>query len=106
MDIHFGQAHHGVTPCGVPAAGIPAAGMQASSGFQPARHVEPGCPYREDDVMQPEQAALSTGTTIMAIEYDGGVCLAADTRTSTGDFVAQRDARKISKAPLGDNLAR
>jgi len=61
-----------------------------------AKHVEPGCPYRADDVMQPEQA-VKTGTTIMAVQYDGGVVLGADSRTSTGDYVANRASRKISK---------
>merc|ERR1740130_2050122 len=61
-----------------------------------AKHVEPGCPYRQDDVMQPE-AAVKTGTTIMAVEFDGGVVMGADTRTSTGDYVANRASRKISK---------
>jgi len=70
-----------------------------SMGLQPtqfAKHVEPGCPYRQDDVMQPE-AAVKTGTTIMAVRFDGGVVLGADTRTSTGDYVANRASRKISK---------
>jgi 20S proteasome subunit beta 1 len=61
-----------------------------------AKHVEPGCPYRADDVMKPE-AAVKTGTTIMAVTYEGGVVLGADTRTSTGDYVANRASRKISK---------
>jgi len=61
-----------------------------------ARHVEPGCPYRDDDVMAPEQA-VQTGTTIMAVEFDGGVVLAADSRTSTGQYVANRSSRKVSK---------
>merc|ERR1719491_2286305 len=60
------------------------------------KHVEPGCPYRADDVMSPE-AAVKTGTTIMAVVYNGGVVLGADTRTSTGDYVANRASRKISK---------
>lgn len=60
------------------------------------RYVEPGCPYRLDDVMAPEKA-VSTGTTIMAVEFDGGVVLCADSRTSTGDYVANRASRKISK---------
>merc|ERR1740139_1450870 len=47
--------------------------------------------------MMPEKAGVSTGTTIMAITYDGGVVLGADTRTSTGDYVANRASRKISK---------
>merc|ERR1719235_997778 len=61
------------------------------------RHVEPGCPYREDDVNAPEKAGVSTGTTIMAVEFDGGVVMGADSRTSTGDYVANRASRKISK---------
>jgi len=87
----------------VPAAGMWAQGFgqteedhgsEAQSPY--ARYVEPGCPYREDDVMAPEQA-VSTGTTIMAVEYDGGVVLCADSRTSTGDYVANRASRKISQ---------
>lgn len=61
-----------------------------------SKYVEPGCPYRADDVMAPERA-VSTGTTIMAVEFDGGVVLCADSRTSTGDYVANRASRKISK---------
>merc|ERR1719419_1960761 len=60
------------------------------------RHVESSCPYREDDVMAPE-GAVSTGTTIMAVTFDGGVVLGADSRTSTGEYVANRASRKISK---------
>mmetsp|Transcript_95371 Transcript_95371/g.266403 ORF Transcript_95371/g.266403 Transcript_95371/m.266403 type:complete len:242 (-) Transcript_95371:153-878(-) len=60
------------------------------------KHVEEGCPYREDDVMAPEKG-VSTGTTIMAVEFDGGVVLGADTRTSTGQYVANRASRKITK---------
>ncbi|CAF0783036.1 unnamed protein product, partial [Didymodactylos carnosus] len=33
---------------------------------------------------------VSTGTTIIAMEYDGGVVLGADTRTSAGSFVVNR----------------
>jgi 20S proteasome subunit beta 1 len=40
---------------------------------------------------------VKTGTTIMAIEFNGGVMLAADSRTSTGDYVANRASRKISR---------
>merc|ERR1712224_500930 len=60
------------------------------------RHVEAGCPYRSDDVNAPEKG-VSTGTTIMAVQYADGVVMGADTRTSTGDYVANRASRKISK---------
>mmetsp|Transcript_64897 Transcript_64897/g.154992 ORF Transcript_64897/g.154992 Transcript_64897/m.154992 type:complete len:240 (-) Transcript_64897:161-880(-) len=61
------------------------------------RHVEDGCPYREDDVMHPEKDGVKTGTTIMGVVFDGGVVMACDTRMSTGDYVASRTSRKISK---------
>jgi 20S proteasome subunit beta 1 len=44
-----------------------------------------------------EAKEVSTGTTIMACEFQNGVILAADSRTSTGDFVANRTSRKISR---------
>merc|ERR1719224_87574 len=67
-----------------------------SSEGRVVRHVEDGCPYRKDDIMAPEKG-VSTGTTIMAVEFDGGVVMGADSRTSTGDYVANRASRKISK---------
>lgn len=70
--------------------------QQAQKAPHIVRYVEPGCPYRLDDVMSAERA-VSTGTTIMAVEYDGGVVLCADSRTSTGDYVANRASRKISQ---------
>merc|ERR1719453_68477 len=76
------------------AAGI--TGAPPGAGVSLRRHVEPGCPYREDDVNSPEQA-VTTGTTIMAVEFDGGVVLGADSRTSTGTYVANRASRKITK---------
>lgn len=44
----------------------------------------------------------STGTTIMAMEFDGGVVLGADSRTSTGAFVANRVADKLT--PVTDKI--
>ena len=43
-----------------------------------------------------------TGTTIMAVEFDGGVVMGADSRTSSGNYVANRVSDKIS--PLADNI--
>merc|ERR1719446_543070 len=76
--------------------GMQGIGFPISEGPAPMKYVEPGCPYRADDIMAPEQA-VSTGTTIMAVTFDGGVVMAADSRTSTGDYVANRASRKISK---------
>ncbi|KAI9562933.1 hypothetical protein GHT06_010389 [Daphnia sinensis] len=39
----------------------------------------------------------STGTSIMAVEFDGGVVIGADSRTSTGAYVANRVTDKLTK---------
>lgn len=81
------------------AAGFSAAAMDVIAPRQHGgfvKHVEEGCPYRADDVNSAE-GAVSTGTTIMACQFPWGVVMAADTRTSTGDYVANRASRKISK---------
>ncbi|XP_020582781.1 proteasome subunit beta type-6 [Phalaenopsis equestris] len=47
-------------------------------------------------------APLSMGTTIIGVTYDGGVVLGADSRTSTGMYVANRASDKITQ--LTDNV--
>ncbi|XP_015600159.1 proteasome subunit beta type-6 [Cephus cinctus] len=42
-------------------------------------------------------AEHSTGTSIMAIEFDGGVVIGADSRSTTGAYVANRVADKLTK---------
>lgn len=42
-------------------------------------------------------AALSTGTSIMAAEFDGGVVIGADSRTTTGAYIANRVTDKLTK---------
>jgi 20S proteasome subunit beta 1 len=37
-----------------------------------------------------------TGTSIMAVEFDGGVVMGADSRTSTGQYIANRVSDKIT----------
>jgi len=37
------------------------------------------------------------GTTIMAVSFDGGVVLAADSRTSTGAYIANRTSDKLTE---------
>ena len=43
------------------------------------------------------QGEVLTGTTIIACSYDGGVVLGADSRTSSGSYVANKAADKITK---------
>lgn len=45
---------------------------------------------------------VSTGTTLVAIEFDGGVVIGADSRTSMGTFVFDRVADKLT--PLTDRI--
>ena len=45
--------------------------------------------------------AVSTGTTIVAVEYAGGVVIGADSRVSTGTYISNRASDKIT--PLSDN---
>ncbi|KAG9392049.1 Proteasome, subunit alpha/beta [Carpediemonas membranifera] len=45
---------------------------------------------------------VSLGTTIMAIRFDHGVVMAADSRTTTGSFIANRVTDKIYK--VTDNI--
>ncbi|KAF7147001.1 hypothetical protein RHSIM_Rhsim03G0268700 [Rhododendron simsii] len=56
--------------------------------------------------MDPSMADLnsphSMGTTIIGVTYDGGVVLGADSRTSTGMYVANRASDKITQ--LTDNV--
>ncbi|KAH8348618.1 proteasome subunit beta type-6 [Drosophila takahashii] len=40
---------------------------------------------------------VSTGTTIMAVEFDGGVVIGADSRTSSGAYVANRVTDKLTR---------
>lgn len=38
---------------------------------------------------------VSTGTTILALPYEGGILVCADSRTSTGTYVANRVSDKL-----------
>ncbi|EER00587.1 Pre3p/proteasome regulatory subunit beta type 6, NTN hydrolase fold, putative [Perkinsus marinus ATCC 50983] len=40
---------------------------------------------------------IQTGTTIMAMKFKDGVVLGADSRTSTGGYVANRVSRKVTR---------
>jgi len=45
---------------------------------------------------------VSTGTSIMAVEFDKGVVIAADSRTSSGAYVANRVTDKLT--PIHDHI--
>lgn len=45
---------------------------------------------------------VALGTTIIAVSYNGGVVVGADTRTSTGSYIANRVTDKLT--PLADNI--
>uniref|UniRef100_A0A8C4R173 Proteasome subunit beta n=1 Tax=Eptatretus burgeri TaxID=7764 RepID=A0A8C4R173_EPTBU len=49
-----------------------------------------------------DAAEVSTGTTIMAVEFDGGVVVGADSRTTTGSYVANRVTDKLT--PIHDRI--
>ncbi len=40
---------------------------------------------------------VSMGTTIAALKFDGGVILAADSRTTTGSYIANRVTDKLTQ---------
>ncbi|EDV24245.1 Proteasome subunit beta type-6 [Trichoplax sp. H2] len=40
---------------------------------------------------------VMTGTTIMAVEYDGGVVIGADSRTTSGSYVVNRVTDKLTR---------
>lgn len=46
--------------------------------------------------------AVSTGTSIMAVEFDGGVVVGADSRTTMGAYIANRITDKLTK--VTDNI--
>nr|XP_035922087.1 proteasome subunit beta type-6 isoform X2 [Halichoerus grypus] len=45
---------------------------------------------------------VSTGTTIMAVQFEGGVVLGADSRTTTGSYIANRVTDKLT--PIHDRI--
>ncbi|MBZ3879517.1 Proteasome subunit beta type-6 [Sciurus carolinensis] len=49
-----------------------------------------------------ENQEVSTGTTIMAVQFDGDVVLGADPRTTTGSYIANRVTDKLT--PIHDRI--
>lgn len=63
--------------------------MGACSAYDPTK--EAANPYGKPD------GEHMMGTTILAVTYEGGVIMGADSRTSTGTYVANRVSDKLSK---------
>ncbi|KAM9414410.1 proteasome subunit beta type-6 [Pholidichthys leucotaenia] len=57
----------------------------------------PNLSSKNDLVPDWTRQEVSTGTTIMAVEYDGGVVIGADSRTTTGAYIANRVTDKLTR---------
>ncbi|KAF0979883.1 hypothetical protein FDP41_001036 [Naegleria fowleri] len=55
-----------------------------------------------EDPLRDMQEAHSMGTSIMAVEFDGGVVIGADSRTTTGSYIANRVSDKLT--PVHDRI--
>ncbi|KAG8178717.1 hypothetical protein JTE90_024839 [Oedothorax gibbosus] len=55
-----------------------------------------------DDAALDFTGEVKTGTTIMAVEFDGGVVIGADSRTTQGAFIPNRVTDKLSR--LADHI--
>ncbi|PFH52528.1 hypothetical protein AMATHDRAFT_1935 [Amanita thiersii Skay4041] len=48
------------------------------------------------DVQQLKSGEVNLGTSIMAVQFDGGVVIGADSRTTTGSYIANRVTDKLT----------
>ncbi|KAJ8266199.1 hypothetical protein GJAV_G00127620 [Gymnothorax javanicus] len=72
--------------------------MAASMIWDQAQNI-----YNPDDLVSGWKGQeVRTGTTIMAVEYDGGVVIGADSRTTTGAYIANRVTDKLT--PIHDRI--
>uniref|UniRef100_A0A3Q0SVK5 Proteasome subunit beta n=1 Tax=Amphilophus citrinellus TaxID=61819 RepID=A0A3Q0SVK5_AMPCI len=69
--------------------------MAASSVMMP--YFSQQVSSKSDMVPDWTRQEVSTGTTIMAVEYDGGVVIGADSRTTTGAYIANRVTDKLTR---------
>mmetsp|Transcript_40102 Transcript_40102/g.88049 ORF Transcript_40102/g.88049 Transcript_40102/m.88049 type:complete len:251 (-) Transcript_40102:642-1394(-) len=54
-------------------------------------------PASEEVISCLKDGEIDLGTSIMAVTYEGGVILGADSRTSTGVYIANRVTNKVTK---------
>uniref|UniRef100_V9LA76 Proteasome subunit beta n=1 Tax=Callorhinchus milii TaxID=7868 RepID=V9LA76_CALMI len=78
--------------------------MRAPAFDSAAARWGPGAAQVAESGLYPEWAsqAVSTGTTIMAVEFNGGVVIGADSRTTTGMYIANRVTDKLT--PIHDYI--
>eukprot|EP00455_Lapot_gusevi_P020140 TRINITY_DN2141_c0_g1_i1.p1 TRINITY_DN2141_c0_g1~~TRINITY_DN2141_c0_g1_i1.p1 ORF type:complete len:258 (+),score=68.56 TRINITY_DN2141_c0_g1_i1:50-775(+) len=64
----------------------------------PARYAGPSSNslHLSDFSLEATSGVHMTGTSIMAVEYDGGVVVGADSRTTTGSYIANRVSDKLT----------
>ncbi len=70
----------------------------SSTSAQPSEDVQ----HTQNQPFNLKDGEVSMGTSIMAVTYRDGVILGADTRTSTGSYIANRATDKIT--PLADKV--
>jgi hypothetical protein len=58
---------------------------------------EAGCGWLGLEPATCDSSPAASQTTIMAVAFDGGVIMGADSRTSTGSYVANRVSDKITQ---------
>ena len=71
--------------------------------------IQPGWPARSsvscrfaDANSSERMASPHTGTTVIAVSYNGGVVLGSDSRVSMGQYISNRASSKVT--PLAENI--
>ncbi|HEY5985459.1 MAG TPA: proteasome subunit beta [Streptosporangiaceae bacterium] len=73
-------------------------GKREGSGDTPRGADQPLSHALANATGQPLSQALPHGTTIVAADYDGGVIMAGDRRSTAGNMIAQRDIEKVFRS--------
>jgi len=65
----------------------------------PGAAAQPGVPATGRGTgLEPSPGTLPHGTTIVAADFDGGVIMAGDRRSTAGNVIAQRDIEKVFRS--------